>query len=417
MTDKKSVKIGIFGLSRGASLIDCILINNGNIVAVCDKNEALAKAARDKAGKDTAVYTDFDEFINHGMDAVLIANYFPEHAEYAIRALEKGIHVLSECIPAATMADCVRLVRAAEKSSAKYMLLENYPYMTFNRELKRIYDSGTLGKALYAEGEYNHPFSPHDTEFLKVCRPYETHWRNHLPRTYYITHSLAPLMHITGAKPKRVTAMPIYSPLGEEYASACTVGDMAAIITSINDDDSVFRVTGCAAFGAHENSYRICGTNGQAENVRGADGKIMLRYNDWQIPEGMQSENFYLPESNDKDSEFIKKAGHDGGDYFVIKRFFEAIINDEKPDFDVYFAVTVASVGILAHRSLLSYGTPVDIPDFRNEEDRVKYENDTLSPFYGTNGEAPTIADCSHPDFRPSADQVKRYLDIVSPKK
>ena len=62
---------------------------------------------------------------------------------------------------------------------------------------------------------------------------------------------------------------------------------------------------------------------------------------------------------------------------------------------DEYFATTMASVGILAHRSLREKGMPYDIPDFRCEQDRVKYENDTLSPFYGSDGSAPTIDCCS----------------------
>ncbi|MBQ1956022.1 MAG: hypothetical protein II350_09845, partial [Clostridia bacterium] len=76
--------------------------------------------------------------------------------------------------------------------------------------------------------------------------------------------------------------------------------------------------------------------------------------------------------------------------------FFECIRENKEPTFDVYFATTCASVGILAHRSLLERGTPIDIPDFRKEEDRAKYENDRLSPFYGADGSEPTIACCSH---------------------
>ena len=57
----------------------------------------------------------------------------------------------------------------------------------------------------------------------------------------------------------------------------------------------------------------------------------------------------------------------------------------------------------------------MEIPDFHKEEDRVKYENDILSPFPSADGGAPTLPACSHPDFRPSEDQVKRYLQIVSP--
>lgn len=415
MKAAKPIKIGIFGLGRGYDYTDSILMNNGEITAICDTDEKKRSRMAEKLGNHVAVYADFDSFIEHDMDAVFLANCFHEHAGYAIRCLEKSIHVLSECLSNGTMADGVALVRAAEKSSAIYMLAENYPFMLFNQEMKRVYNGGTLGKAVFAEGEYNHNYAPDNYDFLRNCRPFEKHWRNYLPRTYYITHSLAPLMYITGTRPKKVSALPCFSPLGEEYPSCSVVGDLAAIITTLNEDDSVFRVTGCSAFGASENSYRICATKGQIENVRGTDGKVMLRYNDWQIPEGMQDTNFYKPEWNDDSADLIDKTGHGGGDYFVMNKFFEAINNGTKPVFDVYFATTTASVAILAHRSILAGGVPMEIPDFHKEEDRVKYENDILSPFPSADGGAPTLPACSHPDFRPSEDQVKRYLQIVSP--
>ena len=58
----------------------------------------------------------------------------------------------------------------------------------------------------------------------------------------------------------------------------------------------------------------------------------------------------------------------------------------------------MASVAILSHRSILNGGAPYDIPDFRKEEDRVKYENDHETPFWGPNGEAPTVRAGSLPD-------------------
>ena len=153
----KKIKIGIFGFIRGGSLADNFLALNAEIVAVCDKKEKYLEAARQKLGESASYYKDFDSFIEHsGLEAVLLTNYFHEHCEYAIRCLKKGIHVLSECLSNSTMAEGVNLVEAAEKSKAKYMLLENYPFMLFNQEMKKIYEGGTLGKILYAEGEYNH---------------------------------------------------------------------------------------------------------------------------------------------------------------------------------------------------------------------------------------------------------------------
>jgi predicted dehydrogenase len=295
------------------------------------------------------------------------------------------------------------------------MLAENYPQMKFNREIKRICDGGTLGKILYAEGEYNHPANLYDTEFLKHYVYFNEHWRNYLPRSYYITHSLAPIMWATGATPKKVSAMATFAPF-EEKVNARMVGDRAAIVTTFNDDGSVFKVSGCAAFGAHHNAYRVCGINGQIENLRGMDGKIMLRYNAWSKPEGMDEINLYDPEWNDKDEELIKTSGHGGGDYITARLFLEAIEEKKMPEipYDIYSAVALSSVAILAHRSVLEGGKPFDIPDFRNEDDCRLYENDRLSPFYGTDGGEPTLPACSVPEFKPTEKQLELYNEMVS---
>ena len=411
---KKTIKFGIFGLGRGSSFYDSILVNDGEIVAVCDMSESKLEAAKKRFGDDLGVYTDFEEFLNHpGLEAVFLCNFFHEHAPYAIRALEKNIHVLSECTSNGTMAEGVALVRAAEKSKAIDMLSENYPFMQFNQEMRRVYRGGTLGKALFCEGEYNHPLNPNDKKYIRQLRPFPTHWRNYAPRSYYITHSIAPLMYITGAMPVRVTAMPVYAPEPTDPLFGLSLGDRAAIVMCQNDDGSVYRVTGCAGFGAHENSYRICGVKGQIENVRGSGGKIMLRYNKWELPEGAQTDNYYKPEWEDADKALIEKAGHGGGDFYVIREFFNCIRENRRPEFDVYFATKAASVGILAHRSILNGNMPYDVPDFRKEEDRVKYENDRETPFYGSDGSEPTVRCCSNPDHTPREEDVLAYEKLL----
>lgn len=409
----KAIKIGIFGCGRGSSFYDCILANNAEIVAVCDFNEEFTAKAKKLLGNDLATYQDFDEFLEHrGMQAVLVCNYFHEHAPYAIKALKKGIHVLSECTSNSTMAQGVELVEAAEQSSAIYMLAENYPFMTFNQEMRRVYREGSLGKALYSEGEYNHPIDPNDADLsLNLC-PSSKHWRYNLPRTYYITHSLAPLMYITGARPVRVTAMPVYAPISEGHNGiSAGVPERAAIITCLNDDESVYRVTGCAAFGAHENSYRICGEKGQIENLRDGSGRVLLNYDHWNIPEGVSEErSCYEPVLDDKDFALAQKAGHGGGDFFVIREFLNCIREDRRPVFDVYFATTMASVAILGHRSMMEKGNPYDIPDLRLNKDREKFRHDTLTPFYGTDGSEPSIP-CSANSFYGLTDSGRAEYD------
>ena len=409
------IKIGILGAGRGIDIAENFMhFEDCELVALCDFNKERLENGLKELGVDIPAFLDFDEFIEQELDAVVLANYFQEHTPFAIKCFEKGIHVFCECISNGTMAEGVELIRAYEKSSSIFMLAENYPQMIFNREMKKVCDGGTLGKILYAEGEYNHPLNPNDYDFYKGYLYFPEHWRNYLPRSYYVTHSLAPLMWSTGATPKKVCAYGVFSPM-DEYGTARYVGDSATIMMTQNDDGSVFKFTGCGAFGAHHNAYRICGKKGQIENLRGMGNKVMLRYNHWEIPAGMEEVNLYEPSWNDKDEDLINNAGHGGGDYIVARMFLECIKEGKQPEhpYDIHSAVTMSSVAILAHRSMLENGKTYDIPDFKMEECRKEYENDRLTPFYGSDGSKPNMPCCSVTDYKPTDEQIKRFKEIL----
>ncbi len=409
----KQFKIGVFGTGRGMDIGYNLWTMGCKIVAVCDAREenlVLTHEFADREKLDIAFCHDFDEFIEHDMDAVVLANFFHEHAPYAIKCFERGIHVISECISNGTMAEGVELLRAFKKSNCIYMLAENYPQMIFNREMRRIKDTGTLGKILYAEGEYNHPTDIYDIGFTKNYRYFEKHWRHFNPRTYYITHSLGPCMWITGATPKRVTAYTVFNPNMDPNAPLASYsGGGVSVITTQNDDGSVFRVTGSANFGGHHNSYRVCGVNGSVENLRGTD-EIMLRYNSWSSPDGIEIKR-YMPEWNDPDEDKIVKSGHGGSDYITARNFLRCLETGTQPEhpFDIRSAIAMSSVAILGHRSVLNGNIPYDIPDFDREEDCRLYENDDLSPHYRSDGRAPNIPASSHPDYKPLDSQLESY--------
>ena len=125
-----TVKIGMFGAWRGNNYIDLISAEDPSvirIVAICDKQSGKLDSV--KGLQDAKLFTDFDEFIEYGksvgMNAVFLANYFHEHAIYAIKAMEAGMDVVSECTSAATMKQCVDLVRCVERTGRKYMIAEN----------------------------------------------------------------------------------------------------------------------------------------------------------------------------------------------------------------------------------------------------------------------------------------------------
>lgn len=413
---KKPLKIGLVGCNRGTYLSPNFKLLGCEIVAICDFNKERLAESKKSIGYEVATYENFDDFIEHDMDAVLLANCFHEHAPLAIKCFEKGIHVLSECISNGTMAEGVELIEAFEKTeNVVYMLAENYPQMLYNKEIQNVVKSGTLGKILYAEAEYNHPSSPYDVEFLKQFVNYPKHWRNYCPASYYITHSLGPVMKATGATPKQVSCLNIFAPTDEDKPSGNYAGDKASIITTMNDDGSVFRITACSQFGAHHCSTRVCGTKGQIENIRGMGEKIMLRYNGWDIPEGREEVNCYDPQWNDKDEELIKNSGHGGADFITIKIFVEAVKANKQPPFpfDIYSGTTMSSVAILGHRSMLEGGKPYMIPDFRKKEDRDLWREDRLTPFFGTNGSKPNIQPGSQADYKPTEEQIAGYKKLI----
>ena len=222
-------------------------------------------------------------------------------------------------------------------------------------------------------------------------------------------------MRITGATPKRVTAFAAFAPVEGDVPSASYVGDRVAIITTQNDDGSIFRVTGHASFGGHHNAYRICGTEGQIENLRGMGNKVMLRYNGWTKPEDMEEVNLYEAQWNDSEEDKIVASGHGGADYVTARIFVECVKENKQPEhpFDLHSAIAMSSVAILGHRSMLEGGKPYEIPDFRNEECCKQYENDRITPFIGANNEAPTIQCCSEKGFAPGENQLKLFKEKV----
>lgn len=412
----KRLKIGIFGCNvRGLCLARDFLKNNCDIVAACDNREQTKAEFLSAVGKECVWYSDFDNFVLHKMDAVVLTNNFHQHAPYAIKCFERGLHVFSECISNCTLGEGVELIRAFEKSNVVYMLAENYPQMPVNLEMQKVCKEGSLGKILYAEGEYNHPTDPFDSSFLNDYNYTTSHWRNYLPATYYLTHSLGPIMKATGASPKKVHSFAIYNPPEPTRPTVKRCPEIA-VITTLNDDGSVFRFTGCAAFGAHHNSYRICGNNGSVENLRGMGNKIMLRYNSWSIPKGKQEVNLYDARIDDKEKNIIITSQHDGSDYLTVRIFVDSIRAKTQPPFpfDIYSAVTMSAVAYFAHMSLLQNGNTFEIPDFKNKEVLSQYENCNDSPFYNNDGKTPTLPCCAaNPDYKPSKKQLEMFCQLL----
>ena len=372
----KPIRVGVVGVRRGASFARAAAAPLGmELVALCDTwEERLRQVAQDLS---VAAYTDYETFLEHDMDAVILANYFHQHAPFAVKALNAGMHVMSETAACSTLAEGVALVRAVEKTRKIYMFAENYAYMLYNQEMRRVYRSRKIGTFMYGEGEYVHPMSADD---LNALSPGVDHWRNWIPATYYCTHSLSPIMFITDTRPVKVNGFVIpHTDDDPTFPLTVRRNDAASVIILRMDNGAVAKLLHVGLRG-HGNWTRIHGSRGQMENLRHGDTQ-MVRLRREQFDERVttrhdQTFSPLLPAKH----RAAHAAGHGGGDFFTNYHFAEAIRRNEPPYLDVYRGVAMSVVGILAYRSALADGAPLEVPDFRKESARRRFARDDWSP-------------------------------------
>src|SRR5699024_9701635 len=265
-TMTRPVRVGIVGLGRGLSFIKQSQPSVGmELVALCDTwEERLEEVGRKHS---VTTYTDFDAFLEHDMDAVILANYFHQHAPFAIKALKAGKHVMSETAACLTPAEGVELVREVERSGLVYMLADQYPFMGFNQEMRARYLAGDIGRFQYGEGEYIHPMS---AQFINSISVGMDHWRNWLPATYYCSHALAPLMYITDTMPVAVNGFVVpHDPEDENKARTVRRMDTAGLIFLEMDNGALVKLLQYDLRG-EGNWVRVHGNRGLLENGRGA---------------------------------------------------------------------------------------------------------------------------------------------------
>ena len=173
----RKMRIGIIGCGWIAASHVKAYLNQPDveIVAACDLIEGKAAALMNKHGVE-GVKTDYashkemldDESL--ALDAVSICTYNRQHAEPAIYALNKGVHVLLEKPFTVTVEEAVEVMKA-EKASGKVLSIGFQPRLDENMKMiKRIVQSGELGDIYYIQtggGRRRGIPTPYGTTFIE----------------------------------------------------------------------------------------------------------------------------------------------------------------------------------------------------------------------------------------------------------
>lgn len=373
----KKIRIGVMGGYRGTSMINfCRRADNAEVVAVCDNNPEVLETQRAlTAGMDIAFYDNFEDFIKHDMDAVVLANYAHEHAPFAIRAMREGKHVFSEVLPVQTMKEAVELIETVEDTGMVYAYGENYCYMPAPYEMRRLYRENKIGEFEYGECEYIHNCEP---IWHAITYGEKDHWRNNMYSTFYCTHSIGPIIHATGLRPVSVIGMET-SKIERTVRTGLRGSGLGIEMITLENGGIIKSMHG----GLYTNSiwYNMYGSKGSMESAREiADNGMVLRLY-VQADKAPGAYRFlptesYLPKRalDDRTDGF----GHGGSDFYCINHFIEKLRGDPDADIiDVYEAMDMFLPGLFAYRSILAGNVPMEIPNLRNHAERDKWRNDT----------------------------------------
>lgn len=360
MTDK--LKVGIVGAPRGRGFIKTFNnLPDTTVTALCDAREEVLNPIADEYSISDR-FTDFGQMLDSGINVVLVSTPMNLHVPMATEALNRDIHVLSEVTAATDLGQCCDLVDAARRSTAKYMMAENYCYIKWNVLIRELIRKGMFGDIYFGEGEYVHELKAHCEK-----TPWRKTWQVGRNGCTYGTHSLGPVLHWFDERVVSVSCFGTGNHYGPEYKLEDTIIMMCKLasgsLVKIRFDLVSDRPHGLAY-------YSLQGTRGCYEAPRGMgdDHKIWLadvceNMNEWRPLSEFES---HLPDLWRNPPPEALESGHWGGDYFEVKDFVDAIVNDTDPPIDVYRALDFTVPGLVSEQSIAAGGTPLPVPDFRN---------------------------------------------------
>ncbi len=145
------VRIGVIGVgnigSHHVKYIGGGRVKDAVLAAVCDIDPSRLEWVKNNIGPHVKLFNHFDELLESGsVDAIIIAVPHYLHPPYAIKAFEKGIHVMSEKPTGVYTKQVREMNEAAGKSSVVFAAMFNQRTTPVYKKVKDLLDSGELGE-------------------------------------------------------------------------------------------------------------------------------------------------------------------------------------------------------------------------------------------------------------------------------
>lgn len=140
------LKVGLVGVGgiTGSHIPAWESFEDAELVAVCDIRQEMMDKCPTKRQ-----YLDFDEMLaNEELDILDICLPTYLHADFAVKAMEKGINVICEKPISLKREDVARIYETAERNNVKFMVAQVLRWWPAYEFVKEVYDSKKYGRLL-----------------------------------------------------------------------------------------------------------------------------------------------------------------------------------------------------------------------------------------------------------------------------
>ena len=136
--------------------------STGNLVAVGSRSQQNADEFASAWNIEKAYGTYERLFADPEVDAIYVSTPHPQHAEWTIRALESGKHVLCEKPMGLNHSEVMAMVHAAQTNQRILLEAFMYRFHPQSKNLRKLIDEGAIGdvRHIHATFGFHVPFNP-----------------------------------------------------------------------------------------------------------------------------------------------------------------------------------------------------------------------------------------------------------------
>lgn len=327
MADTKKLRWGILGAARvNERLLPAIVeASNSQLVAIGSRRPGAAKETLQKYApcyaSSVQCYDDMESLIN---DPNVQAIYCPmannEHAEWALKAINAGKHVLIEKPMALTLNDIEAIEAAAAKNNVKVMEGFMYRFHPQHARIKEIVESGLIGDVLSARASYSFLMRP--ARMYRIASSFEHGGGAMWDIGPYAIHSLRWAMGLGNGSSSKTESANFVEPIS--VVAHAKLNEAGADIVTSGVLDFGPDKEGRARFGhfdisferSRKSEYEIIGTKGwvrcHAAWVFQNDVPVIS----WALEDGKYAEERFAPSNH-----FTLEIEH----------FSDCVLNDKAP--------------------------------------------------------------------------------------